>query len=100
MTNEDQLHIAVGRAARADALLKDELLTEAFKQLEGSYIAMWRSSFFDDTAGREKLFLAINVIGKVRDHLTKIVSDGHLAETELRKIVEAAERKKQWHEIK
>jgi hypothetical protein len=32
------------------------------------------------------LFLAINVLGKVRDHLASIVANGKLAEAELREL--------------
>jgi hypothetical protein len=100
MTNEDSLHVAVGRATRAGALLRDEMLAEAFTTLEAAYTAAWRSTKIDDVAGREKLFLAINIVGKVQEHLTKTVMDGQLAAAELRQIAEAAERKKGWHEVK
>lgn len=32
------------------------------------------------------MFLAINVLGKVRDHLASIVANGKLAEAELREL--------------
>lgn len=100
MTNEDQLHVATGRAARADALLRDELVQEAFKGLEAAYLGAWRATAIDDVAGREKLFLAVNIVGKVRDHLVRIIADGNLAQAELAEITKAAERKKEWHRIK
>jgi hypothetical protein len=96
MTNEDALHTAVGRAARAEALLRDELLTEGFLALEGAYTAAWRATTIGDVAGREKLFLAINIVGKVRDHLGKIIADGKLAQRELQAIADATERKKRF----
>jgi hypothetical protein len=40
-----------------------------------------------------KLFLAINIVGKVRDHLSKIISNGKLAAAELKALAEVAERK-------
>jgi hypothetical protein len=46
--------------------------------------------------GREKLFLAVNVIGKVRDHLSGIVSNGSVAEAEIKDLRETAERKKRF----
>ncbi|MGA7807152.1 hypothetical protein [Bradyrhizobium sp.] len=96
MTNEDQLHVAVGRAARAETLLRDELLTEAFKALEDAYMRAWRSTTIDDVAGREKLFLAINIVGKVQAHLASAVSHGKLAQAEINQIAEAAERRKRF----
>ena len=96
MNNEDRLAVAAGRGARAERLLSDELLTESFKALEDAYTAAWRSTTIDDVAGREKLFLAINIIGKVQAHLSRAVSNGKLAEAELRQIAEAGERKKRF----
>lgn len=100
MSNETELHAAAARGARAQALLRSELLTEAFTTLEQAYIAKWRTTTVDDVGAREKLFLAVNIVGKVRDHLTSVVEDGKLAEAELRQITEAAERQKAWHEVR
>nr|WP_249127798.1 hypothetical protein [Bradyrhizobium lablabi] len=75
-------------------MLDDELLVEAFKGLETSYTSAWRNTTIDDVSGREKLFLAINIVGKVRDHLNKVVSDGKLAAAELKALAETAERKR------
>lgn len=94
------LEIATGNGARAQALLENPLLSDAFKALEDAYTAAWRSTTIDDVAGREKLFLAINIVGKVRDHLTKVAADGKLAAAELRQIAQAAERPKAWHEVR
>jgi hypothetical protein len=53
ITNENSLHLAMGRAARADAQLRDEMLAEAFTAPEAAYTAAWRSTTIDDVAGRE-----------------------------------------------
>ena len=65
MTDECELDQAVAEAVRAEALLADELLAEAFSGLEANYTAAWRATTIDDAAAREKLFLAINIVGKV-----------------------------------
>ena len=96
MTNEDKLHVDQARGVRAEALLSDDLLSEAFKTLEDGYVAAWRQTLISDVAGREKLFLAINIIGKVKDHLSKAVSNGKLAQAEIQAIADAAERKKRF----
>jgi hypothetical protein len=96
MTDEDSLSQAAGKGVRARQLLENDLLAEAFKGLEESYTAAWRSTTIDDVAAREKLFLAISIVGKVRDHLTAIVTNGRLAETELRQLAETAERKRRF----
>jgi hypothetical protein len=96
VVDESKLMRAEARARGADALLKNDMLTEAFKALEDSYTAAWRSTTIEDVSAREKLFLAINVVGKVRDHLTAIVSNGKLAAKELKDLADTAERKKRF----
>lgn len=96
MTDEIALTKAAERAARAQRLLDDDILKEAFKALEDGYIAAWRATTIDDISGREKLFLAINVIGKVRDHVTSVVNNGKLAQAELKTLRETAERKRRF----
>jgi hypothetical protein len=96
MTDESKLDQAVAKAVRAQGLLDDELLLEAFTGLEESYTAAWRSTTIDDVAAREKLFLAINIVGKVRDHLTAIVASGKLAQAELKELAQVAERRKRF----
>ncbi len=61
----------------------DFRLGEAFRTLEDNYASAWRATVIDDVAGRAKLFLAINVVGKDRDHLGTIVANGKLAQAEL-----------------
>jgi hypothetical protein len=96
VTDETALTKATERAAQAQRLLDDKMLSESFKGLEEAYTAAWRATTIDDVSGREKLFLAINVVGKVRDHLTSIVNDGKLAQAELKDLRETAERKRRF----
>lgn len=96
MTDEFKLGEAAAKAVRAQELLDNELLTEAFAGLETAYTTAWRSTMIDDTGAREKLFLAINVVGKVRDHLSNIVTNGRLAQAELKELAQTAERKKRF----
>lgn len=83
MVDEAKLRIDESRGRRAKELLDNELVVEAFKSLEDAYIAAWRATKPLDEKPREKLYLAINVVGKVRDHLQSVVANGALARTEL-----------------
>jgi hypothetical protein len=96
MTDESKLEQDVTKARRAQELLENELLSAAFTGLEDSYIAAWRATGIEDVGGREKLFLAINIVGKVRDHLTAIVTGGKLAQAELKELAQLAERRKRF----
>jgi hypothetical protein len=96
VSDEIALAKATERAAQAQRLLDDAMLKDAFKGLEEAYTSAWRATLIDDVSGREKLFLAINVVGKVRDHLQGIVNNGKLAAKELQQLAETAERKKRF----
>jgi hypothetical protein len=96
MADECLLEQAAAKAMRAQALLEDELLAEAFDALEANYTSAWRRTTIDDAAGREKLFLAINIVGKVRDHLSSVVANGKLAQAELNELLQVAERRKRF----
>ncbi len=98
--DESQLHHDISRAEQARALLDNWVLAEAFAALERSYVDAWRSTLVNDAAAREKLFLAVNIVGKVRDQLARLVADGALANRELKQladeIVRVAERKRRF----
>lgn len=96
MSDESKLYEISSKATRAQSLLDNDLLTEAFKGLEDNYTVAWRATTIDDVGAREKLFLAINIVGKVRDHLTAIVTNGKLAQAELKELAQTAERRKRF----
>jgi hypothetical protein len=96
MIDDSQLDQATAKALRAQELLDDELLAGAFDGLEDTYTAAWRATTIDDIAAREKLFLAINIVGKVRDHLAAVVANGKLAQAELKELAQVAERRKRF----
>jgi len=81
--SEDKLHAAISRGARAEALLSNELLQEAFARLEQDYIEAWKISPARDTDGRERLWQAVNIVAKVRDHIVRVVNDGKLSQRHL-----------------
>ena len=71
------------RGARAEALLRDDLLTETFEILEKRYIEEWAMTQFRDQEARERLWTAVNVNRKYRDHLRTVVASGKLAQKQL-----------------
>jgi hypothetical protein len=96
MPDESRLDAAAAKALRAQELLDNQLLAEAFKSLEESYASAWRGTTIDDVSSREKLFLAINIVGKVRDHLNAVIANGRLAEAELSELARTGERRKRF----
>jgi predicted metal-dependent hydrolase len=91
-TRGHKLNADLARRGRAEALLQDDLLQEAFVRLEERYIEEWRVSQFRDTDARERLWQAVNILRKVRDHLAKLVRDGKLAQREIEQLGEKRKR--------
>jgi hypothetical protein len=89
---ETKLSADLARRARAEALMADALLQEAFVRLEERYLDEWRVSQFRDTDARERLWQAVNILRKVKDHLAKIVADGRLAQREIDQLAEKRKR--------
>lgn len=85
---DDKLNEAISRGARAERLLSDDLLQEAFDILERDYIRGWRDTGARDTDARERLWQALHVLAKVRAHLATVVSNGKLAQRELDDLVQ------------
>lgn len=82
----DRLGEDVARANRANALLSDDLLSGAFKTLRDEYLKAWEASKYNDTDGRERLWQAVQIVGKVQAQLASYVNDGKLAQAELNQI--------------
>jgi hypothetical protein len=86
MTDELALNKAAERGARAQRLLDDELLKEAFETLDRDYTRAWRETAARDTDARERLWQAVQVVAKVRDHLIHAVNGGKLAQREMNEL--------------
>src|SRR5262249_35333549 len=80
---DDKLETAIARGARAKELLESELMREVFRQIEEDYVAGWRNTSARDTDARERLWLAVQVLGVVKDHLVIVANDGKLAQAEV-----------------
>ena len=85
--NENDLlrESALGQHARI--AIENEAIKNAFESLNALYLDAWRRTHIDDTQGRERLFQAVNLIDKVRDHLAILISGGKLADVQIRQIV-------------
>ena len=75
MADELKLNRAKERGAQAEMLLRNEMLAEAFKQLESQYLAAWGATHAHEVETRENLWRATQILGDVRRHLIKVVND-------------------------
>jgi hypothetical protein len=92
--SDDKLRTDAVKGSRADALLNDETLTEAFASIEREYVEFWKATPARDTDARERLWQAVQIIGKARAHLAQVAASGKLAHAELELITRLGERRK------
>lgn len=81
--NKDKIRNRQERAAKAEALLRNELFVEAFEYLDEQFIEAWRSSGVEDTEAREHIFHLSQSLGAVKGYLQSVVEDGKLAQVSL-----------------
>lgn len=93
--DEIALNKAIERAAQAEALQRNELLAETLAKLENDYIAGWRATHARDSDARERLWHAVQVVAKVRDHIAHVAAGGRMAQTQLDELTARAERENQ-----
>lgn len=94
MANETELRRDADRARRAEALLADPLLTEAFDALNAQYMAAWLMTPAGDQNQREKLYFAARTLPAVRKNLETILMNGSIAAKQLANLEEDAKRGK------
>jgi hypothetical protein len=80
----DKTQSAINRAHRAKAILDDELFNESFEALETEFIELWRGAKLAEE--RERIWQAINILGRVRDHLGMVIGNGKIAQVELERL--------------
>jgi hypothetical protein len=87
---DDKLERAIQRGARAKELLESDVMREVFRAIEADYIAGWRATSARDTDARERLWLAVQVLGLVKDHLVIVANNGKLAQAEVDRLAKLA----------
>ena len=72
------------RGARAEKLLNDSMLAEAFDLVAKAIHERWAECPLRDKEGAHELKLQLKLLGDVRANLERAVSDGKLAAAELK----------------
>lgn len=85
--SEDKLHTAIHAGHEAKRLLDDPILIKVFQSLEEQFIWEWKTRPVLDTAGRERLWQAVNVVGLVQGMMKALVTNGHLARRDLDELI-------------
>lgn len=91
MVDELKERKALEVGARAQQLLDNPLLVDIFETLEAEYIKKWTYGMtVADTAGRERLWQAVQVVTRVREHLKILAADGRLSAAQLADLAQGA----------
>ncbi len=90
--DELALNKAIQRAGHAEALQRDELLTESFDGLIAAYTKAWRNS--TDMDERERCWHRVQALDEVRQRLAMVISGGSVAKAQLDEITAKAAREK------
>ena len=90
--SEHQLYNEVERAARAERLLNDTLLTESVEKVRAAYLAAWEATKSDETNKREQLWLSLNALEQVLNEIRSVATSGKMAKLMLER---AYQRKEQ-----
>ena len=81
--NEHKARKRQDRAAKAEALLRNELFIEAFEYLDEQFVEAWKTSSIDDEEAREKIFHLRQALGAVKGYFQSVVEDGKMAQAQL-----------------
>lgn len=73
----------VNDGTRAREVLENEAFKQAFESIEQELTEAWKTSPQRDVDGREKLFQALTMLGKIKLALTTTLESGKLAHLEL-----------------
>ena len=66
------------RERRAQSLINDPLLNEAFDVLKEDLMNRWNHSGSTDLEARESIWLAMRLLDRIHGHIQSIVDTGHM----------------------
>lgn len=84
----------VSQANQAELILNNPLFKESIDKLKKLYSESLFKTGAEEQSTREKLWLAHNIVGKVEQHFTELVTTGKLAKKQLEDLRKVEEQKK------
>jgi len=79
----DKLETQIRQGKKAQVLLNDPLLKQAFEDLLETYKNEIFNTNFADDDKRRSLWMAYNMLDKIKGHLQSIMESGKLAQQDL-----------------
>lgn len=89
---EAKLRDELAQAQDAERALA--LVGKIFAKLEAEYVAAWKATPARDGEARERLWQAVQIVGRVEAHLKSLALGRKLAERQLAEIARLGERKR------
>ncbi len=80
------LHKTILDGERARQLIQDETLGELFDRLRSAYVESWTNTDPIDVEGRERLYMAVQVLEHVRTNLRVLAEAGKLATAQIERL--------------
>jgi hypothetical protein len=84
--DEMRLRRDAERGPRAEALLSNELLKEAFDKIELTLMDEWKNTTSEDSQRREDAWRSFKLLKGLQGYLRKVVTTGDAAAKELLKV--------------
>ena len=66
------------RLQRAQSLVNDELLSEAFETLRTELMNRWENSASNENEARESIWLGLQLLSRIRLHLHSLIETGEM----------------------
>ncbi len=79
----DKIEKQIQQGQKAKQLLDDPLLKEAFEYLTEQYKSEIFNTSYNDHDQRQVLWMAYNMLDKIKGHLVSVMETGKLASSEL-----------------
>ena len=81
--NEGKLASEMERGHKADLLMKNELLQEAFQTLEYEFKTAWKQTTHDQFVERDRLYNLCQALDSLKSYLASVAQNGRMAENQL-----------------
>ena len=92
--SDDKARDIINRGDKARQFLDDEVFREACAKIEADIIEAWKSWKASDIEGRERLWLGLNMLGKIKQVLSDYAVSGR---HERKRIEELANNRPETH---
>ena len=84
----DKRQEEIRRGHEAKRITEDPLFAEAFDTYQNALITAWKNSGAHSADGRERLWLALQIAGKVRSHFERLITTGRMAQKQIEELYE------------